>query len=47
MISAQGQKSMQERLIHDLMALPNSAVSMTAYETCIRANVSSVGPYYQ
>ncbi|KAJ4365313.1 Karyopherin transporter [Neocucurbitaria cava] len=25
MISAQGQKSMQERLIHDLMALPNSA----------------------
>jgi exportin-1 len=27
MISAQGQKSIQERLIHDLMALPNSAVS--------------------
>ncbi|KAJ4330999.1 Karyopherin transporter [Didymella glomerata] len=25
MISAQGQKGMQERLIHDLMALPNSA----------------------
>lgn len=25
MISAQGQKSMQERLIHDLMALPNQA----------------------
>ncbi|KAL5422617.1 Exportin-1 [Paraphaeosphaeria minitans] len=25
MISAQGQKSMQERLIHDLMALPNAA----------------------
>jgi exportin-1 len=30
MISAQGQKSMQERLIHDLMALPNSAVSFIA-----------------
>jgi exportin-1 len=27
MISAQGQKSIQERLIHDLMALPNQAVS--------------------
>ena len=28
MISAQGQKSMQERLIHDLMSLPNAAVSI-------------------
>ena len=31
MINAQGQPSMQERLIHDLMALPNQAVSTLIY----------------
>ena len=29
MISAQGQKNAQERLIGELMALPNSAVSLS------------------
>jgi exportin-1 len=33
MISAQGQKSIQERLIHDLMALPNSAVRLYTQDT--------------
>jgi exportin-1 len=34
MISAQGQKSIQERLINDLMSLPNAAVSSRFLPLC-------------
>jgi hypothetical protein len=47
MISAQGQKSMQERLIHDLMALPNSAVSNgLSCRTVDGANIVVVGQHH-
>lgn len=36
MISAQGQSGIQERLIQDLMALPNQAVSSNIFNLCFR-----------
>ena len=46
MISAQGQKSVQERLIQELMSFPNSAVSFLDvwYWSCLTASV--VGHYH-
>src|SRR6201996_938626 len=35
MISAQGQKSIQERLIQDLMSIPNAAVSLLLFKFTI------------
>lgn len=43
MISAQGQQGIQERLIQDLMALPNQAVS-TAYYCPIVVSAESISP---
>lgn len=41
MINAQGQKNVQERLIHDLMLLPNQAVSLVSSPLINMANLRS------
>ena len=44
MISAQGQKSVQERLIQELMSIPNSAVSCSIFGLWCQLTVGAVGP---
>lgn len=48
MISAQGQKAIQERLIQELMALPNTAVScpILQFELYADYSVLLVGSHY-
>lgn len=46
MISAQGQKSIQERLIQDLMAFPNQAVSIVPFWSC-SVLISVVGIHHR